>query len=337
MQLHYHLPIKTEEFKISHHQSLVMMGSCFSENVGHKFESNKFNIFTNPYGISFNPLSIAETLLLILNQYKFKDKDIFVSDGAWFSWRHHSKIWGTEKKAFLEKLNQINQDSLEALREADYLIITPGTSFYYELKDSGLVVNNCHKQPSNLFDKKMAEPYVIIEKFRESFDLLKSINPKIKFIFTISPVRHLKEGAFENNVSKAQLFSAVSELLKIYPDTIYFPAYEIMMDELRDYRFYENDYVHPNELAIDIIWERFSDTFFSEETKEIIKKISSVKRSVEHKLFRPETPKSINFIKSSKKVIEELEKTYPFLKFEEEKNYFCTLLEKYIIKENGGA
>lgn len=337
MQLHFHLPIKEEKLKISHHQSLVMIGSCFSENMGNKLESNKFKIFVNPYGISFNPHSIAETLLLILSQYKFKEEDVFESDKAWFSWRHHSKIWGAEKNAFLEKLNQINQAYFVALKEADYLIITPGTSFYYELKDLGLVVNNCHKQSAELFNKKMAEPGTIIEKFRESFDLLKSINPKVKIIFTISPVRHLKEGAFENNISKAQLFSAVSKLLKIYPDSVYFPAYEIVMDELRDYRFYEKDLVHPNELAIDIIWERFSDTFFSEETKEIIKKITSVKRAAEHKLFRPESSKSINFIKSSKKVIEELEKTYPFLKFEEEKNYFCTLLEKHTTKENGGA
>lgn len=332
MQLHYRLPIKTEKFKITHLQRVVMLGSCFSENMGVKLDSAKFNVFVNPYGISFNPLSIAETLILILNEYNFKEEDIFEYDKAWFSWRHHSKIWGNEKNAFLNKLNQINKDSLLALEKAEYLIITPGTSFYYQLKDSGLIVNNCHKQSADLFYKKLAEPHIIIEKFRESFDLLKSINPKIKIIFTISPVRHLKEGAFENNVSKAQLFSAVSDLLKIYPNTIYFPAYEILMDELRDYRFYENDYVHPNELAIQVVWERFSDVFFTEETKEIIKKISSVNKAFEHKLFRPESLKSINFIKSSKKVIEELEKTYPFLKLEEEKNYFCTLLENHITK-----
>jgi hypothetical protein len=329
MQLNYQLSLKPSSVKIKHQSQIVLMGSCFSENIGEMLSESKFSTYINPHGITFNPLSIAESLKDILSIKKYSKEDVFESDEAWFSWKHHSKIWGDEKDTFLEKLNQINQDSLEALREADYLIITLGTSFYYELKDLGLLVNNCHKQPSYLFNKKMAEPNTIIKKFRESFDLLKSTNPKIKIIFTISPVRHLKEGAFENNISKAQLFSAVGELLKIYPDSVYFPAYEIVMDELRDYRFYEKDLVHPNELAIDIIWERFSDTFFNEETKGIIKKISTVKRSIDHKLFRPKSSKSINFIKSSKKVIEELEKTYPFLKFEEEKNYFCTLLENY--------
>lgn len=329
MQFTYKVPTSQSNYKLDFNDNFFLIGSCFSENIGLKLRNSKFNTYQNPHGITFNPLSISNTILDILDKKVYHKDDVFETSGLWLSWKHHSKIWGEDFKSFLEGINQINSQAYQKLINANVAIVTLGTSFYYTLKETGNVVNNCHKQPASLFEKELSSAQEIVFRFKEWIEKLLSINTDIKIIFTISPVRHLKEGAFENNVSKSTLFLAVNELLNRYPQTSYFPAYEIVMDELRDYRFYESDWVHPNQLATDYIWEKFSEVYFTKETHQIISKVDQIKNAAQHKILRFQTQETLNFLKSNIKLIEEIEKVYPFLKFDEEKNYFCSLIEKH--------
>ena len=267
-----------------------MLGSCFAENIGARLESERFNVDINPFGTLYNPSSIAEALRMLANHKEFNLCDLFEHEGAFHSFSHHSRFSSTSANDCLEKINSRIYKSSTLLKSATILVITFGTSFVYRLKGDGRIVANCHKLPERMFERERLSTDEIVTDWMRLLDELWAVNGDLKIIFTVSPIRHWRDGAHENQLSKATLLLALDELQKHYPNRIgYFPAYEIMMDELRDYRFYADDMIHPSPLAIDYIWQKFSDCFLSKETKNLLTEWSEIKKALQHKPFRPQS------------------------------------------------
>lgn len=310
--------------KINHSEKLVLIGSCFSQEIGDKLSALKWNVFQNPTGIIYNPLTIANTINHCVDNTIFSEKDLFQSGEIWHSWQHHSSFSAMDKEKMLNNINETNRKGHYFLKQADRLILTPATSFAYLLKSTGQIVANCHKLPSDSFEKRLLSPQEISAAFTESMKAAKLFNPKLKFIFTISPVKHLRDGVINNNLSKANLLLAVHEVIKKVNDTYYFPSFEIMNDELRDYRFYKNDFAHPNETAVNYIFERFADVCVNNEAKSILKKISSVINAIRHRPKFARSEAHQNYKTNLLQKILELESSLPYLDFTPEKDLLST-------------
>ena len=303
-------------------QHLLMTGSCFAEHIGKKLSQHKFNLDINPNGILFKPVSIIQSLQSYIDGKLFDENDLFIHHGLWYSWQHHGMFADADRSVALRKINASQQHAISQMKYADHLILTLGSAYVYELKETNEIVANCHKVPQQIFDKRLLSVKEIIAAF-ESFMKNISALPNVpQMILTVSPVRYLGDGLIENNHSKAILIRAVHELVEQHSNCYYFPSYEIVMDELRDYRFFEKDLVHPNELAIDYVWERFCETMFDEETKNVFKKIQQIISAKQHRPFHPGTIQYQQFLKNYLERIIELTKQYPFLDMEEEKNFF---------------
>jgi hypothetical protein len=250
------------EFEIDYNSRIMFIGSCFAENIGRRMEKLKFKVDINPFGIIYNPVSVKNALdkLILLNE--FKEDDLFYFNERWSSFLHHGSFSGIDKNATLDRINKRLILSSEFLRSTDFLFITFGTAWVYEYKKSNSIVSNCHKIPNKEFVKYCLKAESIIDDYKELHKQVKLINKDLKFIYTLSPVRHLKDGFIENSMSKAILRYAISEIVNTQSNAYYFPAYEIQMDDLRDYRFYDTDLVHPNNTASEYIYSFFSESFF---------------------------------------------------------------------------
>lgn len=303
---------------ISYQSKIMLIGSCFSEEIGARLHDRKFNIIQNPSGIVYHPLIISDMLMRCITVEFFTQADIFESNGVWHSWQHHSSFSGYSKDAVLEKINQNLKVAAEFLRSATHVILTPATAFAYYLKDHDRLVANCHKQPASIFSKKLSDSVEIVDAFAEALKRLKKLNPNISVMITISPVKHLRDGAVLNNLSKANLFRAVHLLKEQIDDLYYFPSFEIMNDELRDYRFYKNDMAHPNAIAVDYIFEKFCTATLERETFNIMLKVEEILKASAHRPALPETQAHKKFLTSQLNKIAALEKQYPFLDFKEE-------------------
>lgn len=301
-------------FSISHQDSLVIFGSCFSENIGAKLKENKFDVNVNPYGILFNPISVTKAIEECIDDKQYTESDLKENNEIHFSFNHHSKFSGLDKQQVLDSINNSIAKANSYLTSAKVLIITFGTAWVYRLKDTNEVVANCYKLPNSLFVKELLSVNEITEEVSKTIKKLKAINPSLKIITTISPVRHWKDGVVENQQSKATLHLALKKINESFDDSVYFPSNEIMLDELRDYRFYANDMLHPSELAIDYIWEKFTDSFFSKETKELNKRIAQINREKNHKPFNPESKEFIEFSKQLEEKENQLYSEFPCLK-----------------------
>lgn len=305
-------------------KSMMFFGSCFSENIGQKLLDLKFDVDLNPFGILYNPISIANGLKILLENKIFTESDLFQDQGLWNSFYHHSRFSDVDSQAALEKINSRMALSGKFLQNADLLIITFGTSWVYELKETGQVVTNCHKVPSSHFNRFRLAVSEITEVFSELMAEIGRFNPNLKVVFTVSPIRHWKDGAVENQVSKATLILAIDHLLK-GPENrniAYFPSYELMMDELRDYRFYAEDMQHLNVVATDYIFERFSKAMLSNSSLEIAKEVVKIRKSMLH---RPVNPASVEYEKFLLYNLEEINKltiNFPYLNFINEKKHF---------------
>jgi len=316
----FNIPIS--EIKINYHSKSIFIGSCFTENIGNYFKDLKFQVICNPTGIIYNSFTISECIQFMLNGKSFSEKDIDYYNDVWFSFHHHSRFSDPDKKKCLENMNSEMTNASEYIKQADFLFLTFGTSFVYRHNKINKIVANCHKFPYDTFLKSLLQPAEIVEEFSKTIDQLKKINPKIKIIFTISPVRHWKDGVTENQISKSILFASIHEILKKFSNCIYFPAYELMMDDLRDYRFYAEDMIHPNSAAIEYIREKFMETFIDKETQLIMSKISKLQLAKNHKPFNPATVSHQKFKENNLKQVLELQKDYPFLDLEEFEKYF---------------
>jgi hypothetical protein len=296
------------------------LGSCFAENMGDKFQYFKFQSTINPFGIIFNPVSIKKIIDRVVNELLFTEEDIFFHNERWHCFEVHSDLSHSDKAELLTNLNQILVETKKQLQEASHVIITYGTSWVYRNIEKDAIVANCHKVPQKQFTKELLTVVVIQESIENTIRLIQSINPNCNFIFTVSPVRHLKDGFVENQVSKSHLITATYHVLNesktsnLIPN-IYFPSYEIMMDELRDYRFYAEDMIHPSQVAIDYIWERFKESTISETSYATMDTVAGIQKGLQHRPFNPNSESHKKFESNLRLKIATLVAQYSFMKF----------------------
>jgi hypothetical protein len=309
------VPISRYKNPIEYHSKILSLGSCFAENIGDKFQYFKFQITTNPFGIIFNPDAIENLVSRVFNNQKFTENDIFFHNNLWHCYEVHSELSHPDKETFLTNLNLKNQQSHNLIIQSTHIIITYGTSWVYRNKQSGKIVANCHKVPQNQFEKEILSAEIIEKSIKNTVDLIQKVNPKCHFIFTISPVRHIKDGFIENNISKSHLIAAIHSSSFQLPTSSYFPSYEIMMDELRDYRFYAEDMLHPSQMAIDYIWQRFSETTISNESHSIMQEVDNIQKGLAHRPFNPNSACHQEFSKNLIKKMNTLASKFPQIQF----------------------
>ena len=277
---------------IDHGTKVYLSGSCFAENIGKKLKELKFDTATNPFGISYNPISIHKNLIRAdVAQIKPNEKE-----GHYFSYDLHSDLNARTEEEFYNNLQQAIDTQNEYLNAEGVIIITYGTAWVYEENESQRVVNNCHKQRAELFTKRMLSVEEIVASWEQTMKGLSEKYPTKDFIFTISPVRHLKDGFRENQLSKSTLHLAVNEICEAHDTCHYFPAYELLLDDLRDYRFYKDDLLHPNTQAVNYIWENFSACYFKKGTTLLNEQIQKFNTSLHHRAFQPDSVKHQQFL-----------------------------------------
>ena len=314
--------IPTYPFTISYRDKILLIGSCFSEEIGNKMKGLKLNVLQNPNGILYDPLSISEALVSYIDNKPVEESELFELHGLWHSWKYHSVFSGINKEDVLSQINRSQSEAHLFLQKANLLIITLGTSYQYQLKKNNKPVANCHKAPSSFFRKVLLSIEETTFSLLEVLNKLKIFNPGLKIIFTISPVKHVKDGVIENNRSKARLIEAAHTLVKKKENVYYFPSYELVTDILRDYRFYTNDLVHPNDTAINFVFEKFCDFLLDDEGKKIMGIIKSVINAVNHRPFLKESEAHQKFIRAQLTNIHKMEKEYSFIDFSAEKKHF---------------
>jgi hypothetical protein len=318
--------------KIKHRQRLLLIGSCFTENIGNKLKQFKFSIAENPNGILFNPISIVKSINSYIDNVQYTEADLFYQNECWNSWEHHSRFSHPDKYECLRMINHAQSEAHTFLKSANWILITVGSAFVYELADNTTtpltcnygekVVANCHKVPTDKFNKKLLPAAAITTVFSEMLEKLFAFNPSLKVIFTISPVRHLRDGFVENNRSKAMLIQAIHQLVDASEKLFYFPAYELVMDDLRDYRFFAEDMVHPNYAATNYGWEKFITTCIDEPSQQLMKEINIVNAAKMHKPFNPTSQAHKKFLQNNLQRVIKLIEQFPYLQMDEELNYF---------------
>jgi len=294
------VPIEKYNAPIDYQSYLFLIGSCFTEHISQKFEYFKLRNCSNPFGILFHPNAIENILSRAIEQKVFTEKDLVFGQELYHCFDVHSEFSSLSSQDLLTKLNKTLEQTYSDLQKATHIIITLGTSWVYRHLASDKIVANCHKIPQKEFRKELLS----VDEIRESLQRIIGLFPDKQILFTLSPVRHIKDGFFENNVSKSHLFSAIFSVLS---DKVnYFPSYEIVMDELRDYRFFAEDMIHPNQIAIDYVWNRFSENYLTPEALETAKEIDSIQKALQHKPFNPESQLHKNFVENTQKRIEKL-------------------------------
>ncbi|WCC45148.1 GSCFA domain-containing protein [Tenacibaculum finnmarkense] len=316
MKLQTQIPLKKQPHNlIDYNSKLLLLGSCFSENIGDKLSFYKFQSQQNPFGILFHPKAIEKLITDAINQKKYTEEAVFLHNESWHCFDVHSSVSSSDKKKVLNNLNTANTATFEHLKNASHLIITLGTSWIYRKISSDAIVANCHKIPQKNFLKEILTIDEITESLEAISALTKSVNPNISIIFTVSPVRHIKDGFIENQQSKAHLLSAIHQVTDTKKNIYYFPSYEIMMDELRDYRFYAQDMIHPNNTAIQYIWEKFIAVWISENTQKTMKAVEIIQKGLAHRSFNPTSEAHQKFLKNIAQKKETLQKAFPFITF----------------------
>lgn len=309
------IPIKKSDFLIDYSSKLVSLGSCFAENMGDKFDYYKFSTITNPFGIIFNPISLEKIILRSIHKKYFTEKDIFFHNEVWHCYEVHSELSNPDKAEFLTTLNQLIDTTNWHIEKATHCLITLGTSWVYKHIESDALVANCHKVSQKQFVKELLSVADVEASLKRIVSEIQVVNPNCKFIFTISPVRHSKDGFVENNVSKSHLITALYQFLSNTTSSIYFPSYEIMMDELRDYRFYAEDMLHPNQTAIDYIWMKFSENYINETEFETMQHVSEIQKALNHRPFNPNSESHLKFQDNLKQKVNAIVAKYPEMKF----------------------
>lgn len=316
------LSVTKSSDKITHQTNLMSIGSCFSEHIGERLLDYKFPIVINPHGILFNPISIANSLIQIIHNQQLVEDDIFYHNHRWQSFFHHGRFAKADKKDCLNAINQSIQTAHQQLQNLDFLILTFGTANVFEYKKTGQIVANCHKVPNTEFERKRLKINDITTAFQPIFNELKTINPNLKIILTVSPVRHIRDGLVENQRSKSTLLLAADELAKAYDFIIYFPSYELIIDDLRDYRFYKEDMIHPSKVAVDYVWNYFENTYFSKETRQINGQLQKIIQAKKHRPFDEKSENHQLFLRKQVSKINNLQQQYPFLDFGEDLKWF---------------
>ncbi len=312
------------KWKMSYLKPSLFFGSCFTENIGGKMEALKYPVDINPFGILYNPVSVAHGLRILLQKRNFSESELIQNDGLWHSFYHHSRFSAPEADKVLEAINDRVGSSSHFLKNAGFLFLTFGTAWVYEYKATGQTVSNCHKIPEKSFRRFRLTPGEIVEDYRQLLTEIWKINDELKVIFTVSPIRHWKDGAIENQRSKATLILAIDQIISGFGEERcnYFPSYEIMMDELRDYRYYNEDMIHLSVSSANHIWEIFQEALIEEESKRVADRVEKIIASINHKPFNKFTPGHLNFLKQSLYKTERLQEKYPYLDMKFEKISF---------------
>ena len=312
--------------KIKHTDNLMLVGSCFTEQIGNKLAAHKFNVLENPNGILFNPISIAKSISSYTGGKLYNEEELFYYNELWASRQHHTKFSNPNKIVVLNKINESQQTAIEFIKEADWILLTLGSAFLYEWKNIDAenynnVAANCHKIPTDKFNKRLATAEELKQVLLMMQNEVLAINPNAKFIYTISPVRHLREGFVENNRSKATLIQAVHELTNEL-NCFYFPAYELIIDDLRDYRFFAEDLVHPNYAATNYVWEKFCAALIDEPSKLLMKEINELNAAMSHKPFNKSSAAHKNFLQINLEKTKSLANKFVYINFKEMLEYF---------------
>ncbi|MBL7682983.1 MAG: GSCFA domain-containing protein [Flavipsychrobacter sp.] len=324
MQLTLELNIPPLQRPIKYPNKVLLIGSCFTENMSERLVQHKFDVLSNPHGILFNPLSVAHSLESYINNKEYKREDLFYLNELWNSWDHHTRFSHTDADSALHLINQSQGEAAGFIREADYIIITLGSAFQYYLTEHNKPVANNHRAPAQWFEKRLLDITIITSAISHAIDRLLQVNPGVNIIFTISPVRHIRDGVVDNNRSKARLIEAVHELCGKYEHAYYFPAYELIIDILRDYRYYDIDFVHPNYLATSFVWEQFVKSCIHPDAQSLMKDVLEISTARAHRTRFPDTEAHQKFKASYVQKITALQKKFPFLKLEEELQYFSS-------------
>jgi hypothetical protein len=327
------LDAKPSKYPIEYGDKLMLIGSCFTENIGAKFKAHLFELSENPYGILFNPVSVTNALTEIMDKRMYKEEDLFHYNELWHSWNHHSRFSAIDQKDALESINHTILEAHHFLKSANRLVITLGSAWLYHLTNEaplgqGQVVANNHKGPINWFYKSLMQPKVLQAHLEDLVSRLQAFNPNLHIVFTISPVRHLREGLIENNRSKAVLIHAVHELVSQTNQVDYFPAYEYVMDDLRDYRFYAEDLVHPNFAASGYVWDKLVETYMEPKTQSIMKQIAELQLAMNHKPFFIGSVEHQKFLQSCIHKTETLMAAHPALSLQDHLAFFKAGISK---------
>lgn len=314
MQWFTEISIPKSPSPISHSSKILSMGSCFAQTIGQKMLDSKLDILVNPFGTIFHPNAIADLLEAGISGNQPDENLISERDGLFFHYSAHSDLVGNSKKDLLEKLNLQTKLTGEYLKTGTHLILTLGTAWVYEFKKTQTLVANCHKQPSDFFQKRLLSLDEMKMSLKNLFSKLSAFNPNLKIILTLSPVRHIKDGIPGNQLSKSLLRVLCSDLEKESENLSYFPAYEIMMDELRDYRFYKSDLIHPSEQAENYIWDKWADALFTPLTQKKVNQISKIKTELNHRPLNPESEAHRKFLQNLLQKLEQLNTEIDFSK-----------------------
>jgi hypothetical protein len=326
-------PFRTEvkvnesEQDLNYTTPAFFIGSCFSDNIGRKLDKSKLPVMLNPFGVLYNPVSICSALNAIINKTPITINDIVFHNNLYHSFLFHGSFSNTSPEKLLIKCNEVIEEANKFLKKSSFIFITFGTSFVYEYKKTGEIVSNCHKIPDSAFNRYRLTVEETVIKCNKLISDLKQFNQELQIVFTVSPVRHFKDGAHENQLSKSVLLLAIDEIIKENSNTVisYFPAYEIMNDELRDYRFYAEDMIHISETGVNYIYEQFKKSFFKTKTLECLKEINEIVRACEHRILNPD-PVSLNKFRDTMIAkIEKMSSTYPFINFNKELEHFKNL------------
>lgn len=312
------IEIPDSPVKMGYHTKSLWMGSCFSDTIGRIMAGYKFPVLLNPFGTLFNPFSIGENILHLIAGKPFMHDDLQFHNGLWFSFSHYTGFSHPDPHTCLSAINNSLITASAWLKQCDFLILTFGTARIFRLQTDGRIVANCHKLPASSFVSTLSEPAAVISYYDAVICSLKNMNPALRIIFTLSPVRHWSDGAENNQLSKSILHYCIHEIMKRHDQIYYFPAYEIQLDELRDYRFYAADMLHPSDQAGLYIWERFSDTWIGGDSKKVMAGVTAVLKAVGHRPLHTETTNHKKFTQNTIRQIEHLTRQYPFLDFSNE-------------------
>ena len=315
MKLTTPIKLSRQNPPINYSSKVLLLGSCFAQNMGAKLEYYKFQQCTNPFGILFHPVAIEKLITRAVNQTWFTSKDVFLQNEQWHCFLAHSKLSNTSEEDLISALNSALEKLRFSLLEASHVVFTFGTAWVYRHLEKDTIVANCHKVPQKKFVKQLLSPDDVSDVLLGIETKLRAINPTCSIINTVSPVRHIKDGLLANSRSKAHLIAGVQEIVSPEKLNHYFPSYEIMMDELRDYRYYKEDLIHPNQTAIAIIWNAFTGSWICPETAALQKKIATIQSGLLHTPFNGHSKAHIHFKKDLETKISEIKEQLPWATF----------------------
>lgn len=302
--------VTTSELALSLEDKVVTVGSCFADVIGSKLQQHKVDALVNPFGTIFNPISVSLLLKAASGQPYDFEQHLVHNNGIWYAYDLHSSLSSSSKDELVAQIQHRLQSTSEKLQQASLLIITLGTALAYKLKTTGAVVANCHKLPAKNFIRTLLPAEEIVLAFEDMYSLLKLVNPQLEILLTVSPVRHTKETIEMNSVSKSMLRVVSHQLTQLHEDISYFPAYEIMLDDLRDYRFYKQDMLHPTETAEDYIWQKFISAYYNKEFSQFCQDWEKMQRALTHKAFHPKSPAHQKFLHNTLAQLHHLSKKY---------------------------